>query len=88
MMPEQYFSELKRYRELADADYLTMDVNEFETKWLSSKTSPIAAALRLEQFAEIKPVSRIFFKDHLVGYVQESIRVHRLIIALCREHKN
>jgi hypothetical protein len=85
---QQYFIELDRHRKLADADYMAMDVNDFERKWLRSKTSPIIAALESAPLIDALPGSRNVFLNHLVEYVQGSVRIHRLMLGFYRESKN
>ncbi len=88
MTSTAYFSAIKRNRDWIDADYVAMKFADFETKWTPSDTSPIVAALKSAEFAEIKPSSRIFFRDCAVEYLQETIRVHRLICELSKKHEN
>ena len=85
---QKYFAELDRHRKLADTDYLALGVDDFERKWLSSKTSPIITALKSEPLVDALPGSRNFFLSHLIEYVQDSVRMHRLILSLYGENKN
>ena len=76
---EQYWGMFEQYRKFADLDDSAMSVDDFESKWLSSKTSPIIAATKAAPLADAKPVSRAFFVECMVDYVQESVRTTRLI---------
>jgi hypothetical protein len=79
---QQFFGELKRHLQLVDSDDRLMSVDDLERKWLSSKTSPIVAAVRTAPLIEAKPASRSFFVEYLVDYVQKSVKMTRLISSL------